>query len=140
MDEKEMLALKSLSFVDLEQILKFRGPNGLVQHSPLFKDAIMVNIGVLFLATGVPLMITASIAISMYNEYKTIQDSTTLEKENNFSSLNSAQIFFLVLAIASIVVGIVFVCWNAGRRSKAEILAVQEYGVDTINKFMDNTG
>jgi hypothetical protein len=137
MDPKEVVALQNLSMADLEQILKYRGPYGLVQESPVFKDAIMVNIGVLFLAAGVPLMIVTSIAISMYNDYIESQEKTQDGKK--FSSLNSVQILFLIIAVACIIIGLVFVGINAGRRSKVEFLAVQEYGAEMVKSFTKKT-
>jgi Trk-type K+ transport system membrane component len=137
MDPKEIVALKNLSITDLEQILKYRGPYGLVQESPVFKDAIMVNLGILFLAVGIPLMIVSSIAISMYNDYIESQEKT--EDHGKFSSLNSTQILFLIIAVACIIIGLVFVGVNAGRRSKVEFLAIQEYGVEMVKGFMKTT-
>ena len=134
MDPKEVVALQNLSVADLEQILKYRGPHGLVQESPVFKDAIMVNIGVLFLAVGIPLMIVTSMAIYMYNDY--IESQENAQDGSKFSSLNSTQILFLIISVVCIIIGLVFVGLNASRRSKVEFLAIQEYGVEMVKSFM----
>ncbi len=123
MDE-EIAALSKLSPGDLSDIMNCVGRNGLVQSSPDFKDAIMVNLSILFFAVGIPLMISTAISISEYNTY--IASTAVEEEKKNFSNLNNSQIFFLILSLSAIVAGIAFLFINLSRRSKVELKVIVE--------------